>query len=117
MGRSVAEVRQHLEVTQHKMAIWDRVVDYLSSFVDTEAREARNEIKLTKDSPAVPQDLILVIIQDIETEKVSPLREEIKTLENLPVVETKDATSPQSERPEARAKANSKRVRIVAKPG
>jgi hypothetical protein len=117
MGRSVAEVRRVLEETQHKMAIWDRVVDYLSSFVDTEAREARNEIKLTKDSPAVPQELVSSIIQGIEAEKISPLREEIKTLENLPVVEAKDGNHPQGERPETRAKANSKRVRIVAKPG
>lgn len=116
MGRSVAEVRRILDESQHKMLVWEKVVDYLSSCVDTEAREARSDIKRTKDTPAVPQELIAGIIQDIEAEKISPLREEIEALENLPVAETKHANA-QGERAEAKPKANQKRVRIVAKPG
>lgn len=117
MARSVAEVRQILEESHRKVAVWDRVVNFLSGFLDTEAREAPSSIKPTKDSSAVPQELIAGIIQDIEAEKISPLKKEIEALENLPVVETKDGNHSQGERPEARVKANSKRVRIVAKPG
>jgi hypothetical protein len=117
MGRSVAEVRQYLEESQCKVAVWDRVVNFLSGFLDTETREAKESIRFSKDSPFVSQELIAEIIQDIEAKKISPLKTEIKTLENLPVVETKDGNSAQGERTEARPKANAKRVRIVAKPG
>lgn len=116
MGRSVAVVRRILDESQYKMLVWEKVVDYLSACVDTEAREARSNITRTKDAPAVPQELIAGIIQDIEAEKISPLREEIETLENLPVVETKNAHA-QGEGAEAKLKAHQKRVRIVAKPG
>jgi len=114
MSRSVAEVRKNLEESQHRTLVWESVVNFLASCVDTEAREAQNKLRSSKEAPAVPQDLIAEIIQEIEAEKVSPLKKEIEILESLPVVETKNA---QVQRPEARPKANAKRVRVVARPG
>jgi hypothetical protein len=116
MGRSVAEIRRHLDESQHVMLVWEKVVDYLSACVDTEAREARSNIVGSREATPVPQGIIEKILQDIEAEKIAPLRAEIAALENLPVMEIKHGNE-KSERPAARSKADAKRVRVVAKPG
>lgn len=116
MSRSVAEIKKHLDESQQVMLVWEKVVDYLSACVDTEAREARSSIVGSRESPPVPQELVERIIQGIETEKIEPLRAEIEALENLPVMEIKHGAE-KGERSEARPKTNPKRVRVVAKPG
>jgi hypothetical protein len=84
--------------------------------VDTETREAKSGIAFGK-SLTVPQELISEIIQDIEAEKIDPLRGEVKVLENLQVVETKDDNK-QGERQAAGSQQKvQKRVRVLAKPG
>jgi len=116
MGRSVAEVRKSLEENQCRMAVWEKIVDFLSACLDTETREAPGKV-LLGNGQAVPQGLIEGVIQDIEAEKVSPIRGEIKNLENLQVMETKNGNQ-QGERAATGAQQKvQKRVRVLAKPG
>lgn len=114
---TVAEVRQNLESSLHEMAVWESVVNYLSKFLDSEAREAQQGITASACvTKTVPQEVVRYIVQSIEAEKMEPLSEVISGLENLQVVETTDADQ-QSERGEVKAKKDQKRVRIVAHPG
>lgn len=114
---TVAEVRQNLESALHEVAVWEYVVNYLSKFLDSEARETQQGITASACvTKIVPQEVVRYIVQSIEAEKIEPLNETISGLENLQVVETTDADQ-QSERVEVKAKKDQKRVRIVAQPG
>lgn len=118
MARSVAEIRELLEYSQFRKAIWERAIDLLGSHLDTEGREALKGISYSKDGPNAPQELIQEIIDEIQAEKVDPLEEEIDRLEHLPVVETTDGEESQQpdepQRSQGKAKKNTKRVRIVS---
>lgn len=126
MSSSLSETLFRIEELKQQLAVWNSVTNHLAKFLDTETHEAQDGIKApgcvrpeqrVRDREVVPQEVIGIIIQGIETEKISPLMEEISALENLKV-ETRNANQ-QGER-EAALKAqpkNQKRVRVVAKPG
>lgn len=115
MARSVAEIRQLLEESQHRKAIWERAIDLLGMHLETEGREATKGISYSSNGPTAPQELIEVVIEEIQAEKVDPLQEEISRLEHLPVVETKDDNEKESSsEPQRKGQKNAKRVRIVS---
>jgi hypothetical protein len=90
MALSFAEALKRLEEGRQHRAVWNYVVDYLSKLVDTEVREATGGIPAEGCvAKYVDQKIVSEIIRGIEADKVSPLDEEIETLENLEVVETK----------------------------
>jgi hypothetical protein len=114
---TVAEVRQNLENALHEVAVWEYVVNFLSKYLDSEGREAQSGITASACvTKTVPQEVIRFIVQSIEVEKMEPLNETISGLENLQVMETTNVEQP-SERVEAKAQKDQKRVRIVAQPG
>jgi hypothetical protein len=114
---TVAEVRQNLESALHELAVWESVVNYLSKFLDSEAREVQQGITASACvTKTVPQEVVRYIVQSIEAEKMEPLNEAISGLENLQVVETTNGDQ-QSERVETKAQKDQKRVRIVAQSG
>jgi len=125
MSLSLSETVHRIEELKQQLAVWNSVTNHLAKFLDTETRVASEGIKApgcvrpeqrVDGREVVPQDVIGNIIQGIEAEKISPLMEEIAALENLKV-ETRDEPTKQGERPEAKAKANQKRVRVLAHPG
>ena len=112
MSLSFAEAFQRLEESRQRRAVWVQLVDFLNRCVATEVKEARD--KIVPDgcvAKEVPQDLILEILQEIEAGKIAPLDEEITSLENLEVVETKKDDG--NKRQKATSKKNPKAVRIV----
>jgi len=117
MSLTFSEAFQRLEDSRLRRAVWSQVVDFLGRCVPTEVKEARD--KIVPDgcvAKEVPQDLILEILQEIEADKIAPLDEEILSLENLEVVETKqdEPTKPSAgKRQKAAPKKNPKAVRIV----
>lgn len=116
MALSFAEALQKLEENRQQRAVWSQVVDSLNKFVDTEVREATHGVP-AEDCvvKTVPQKIISEIVRGIETEKISPLDEEIETLENLEVVETKKDGKSKSKRgvKTRGSKKNLQGVRVV----
>lgn len=112
MSLSFAEAFQKLEEGRQRRAVWATVVDYLNRYVDTEVKEVTHGIPAEGCvAKAVSQALIEEVIQSIEVDKISPLDEEISTLENLKVVETKN--EPKNKRTKAAPKKNKKAIRVV----
>lgn len=114
MALSFAEALRRLEESRQHRAVWNHVVDSLSKFVDTEVREATHGIKAEGCvARNVHQEVISEIIQVIEADKISPLNEEIETLENLEVVETKKDAEDKRPTKKPGTKKNPQRIRAV----
>lgn len=95
MPVSFAEALHRLEERKQERAIWHWVVDHLNKFVNTEVRDASHGIPTSGCvAKSVPQDLIAAIVEEIEGERIAPLDEEIRTLENLRVVEARNEEKP-----------------------
>jgi hypothetical protein len=119
MAISFADALQRLEEGRQKRAVWHWVVNYLNKYVDTEVKEVSHGIPADGCvAKSVPQELIVEIIQGIEAEKISPLDEEISSLENLKVVETKkdEQKATKAKREKAPPKKNQKGVRVISPP-
>jgi hypothetical protein len=124
MPLSLSETLERIESLKQQLAVWNKVTNQLARYLGTEAREAVDGIPApgcvrpehrANGREVVPQVVIEFIISGIEAEKISPLEVEIKSLENLQVVETSHAISTQTRAP-IKVQKNQKRIRVMGQP-